>query len=133
MCPVLFHICKDLGPLHFLIPCFFLSFQNPCNLSQCPVLVFSCPFILLSYICMTSRTILLAVYNSSTFFPSPPPGPLHWGSMFESCAGSRQSPINIETLNVKQEYWKPLQLKNYEVPPSRMRVKNNGHSGKMGR
>lgn len=58
-------------------------------------------------------------------------GPLHWGSMFESCAGNRQSPINIETLNVKQEYWKPLQLKNYEVPPSRMRVKNNGHSAQV--
>ncbi|MPD04862.1 hypothetical protein E2C01_100573 [Portunus trituberculatus] len=51
--------------------------------------------------------------------------------MFQSCAGSRQSPINIETLNVKQEYWKPLRLKNYEKAPSKMRVKNNGHSGKV--
>lgn len=58
-------------------------------------------------------------------------GPLHWGSMFTTCAGNRQSPINIETLNVKQEYWKPLRLKNYEAHPTRMRVKNNGHSAQV--
>ncbi|XP_064118008.1 carbonic anhydrase 2-like isoform X1 [Macrobrachium nipponense] len=55
-------------------------------------------------------------------------GPVNWGSMFTTCAGKRQSPINIETGNVKTEYWKPFTLKNFDQPPTSMRVKNNGHS-----
>ncbi|KAK7069987.1 Alpha-carbonic anhydrase, partial [Halocaridina rubra] len=55
-------------------------------------------------------------------------GPSNWGSMFRECAGKRQSPINIETGNVKTEYWRPFTLKNYDQPPTRMRIKNNGHS-----
>lgn len=58
-----------------------------------------------------------------------PAGPTHWGTMFQKCAGNRQSPINIETGNVKTEYWKPLKFKNYNEPPTLMRIKNNGHSG----
>lgn len=58
-------------------------------------------------------------------------GPRHWGTMFRTCAGNRQSPINIETANVKTEFWKPLRFKNYDDPPTRMRVKNNGHSAQV--
>ncbi|XP_071540684.1 carbonic anhydrase 2-like isoform X2 [Panulirus ornatus] len=58
-------------------------------------------------------------------------GPTHWGTMFQTCAGSRQSPINIETGNVKTEFWKPLNFRNYNTPPSIMRVKNNGHSAQV--
>ncbi|KAG7162289.1 Carbonic anhydrase 15-like, partial [Homarus americanus] len=58
-------------------------------------------------------------------------GPTHWGSLFRTCAGSSQSPINIETGNVKPEYWKPFVFKNYDDPPTRMRVKNNGHSAQV--
>ncbi|XP_069169750.1 carbonic anhydrase 2 isoform X1 [Procambarus clarkii] len=58
-------------------------------------------------------------------------GPRHWGSLFSTCAGKRQSPINIETANVKTEFWKPLKFKNYDDPPSRMRIKNNGHSAQV--
>jgi carbonic anhydrase len=46
-----------------------------------------------------------------------------------SCNGRRQSPINIETANVKRENWKALTFKNYDMKPRRMRIKNNGHAG----
>lgn len=58
-------------------------------------------------------------------------GPTNWGSIFRSCSGQRQSPINIETSNVKTEYWQPFTLKNYDQPPTRMRIKNNGHSAQV--
>ncbi|XP_047496162.1 carbonic anhydrase 2-like [Penaeus chinensis] len=58
-------------------------------------------------------------------------GTAHWGSIFRSCSGQRQSPINIETSNVKTEYWRPFTLKNYDQPPTRMRIKNNGHSAQV--
>ncbi|XP_076065689.1 carbonic anhydrase 2-like [Oratosquilla oratoria] len=51
--------------------------------------------------------------------------------MFRTCGGTRQSPINIETGNVKTEYWRPFSLKNYDLKPSQMRVKNNGHSAQV--
>lgn len=55
-------------------------------------------------------------------------GPNNWGSLYEFCAGKAQSPINIETGNVRTEFWKPFEFRNYGQPPTRMRIKNNGHS-----
>ncbi|RXG71828.1 Carbonic anhydrase 2 [Armadillidium vulgare] len=58
-------------------------------------------------------------------------GPSHWPQMFFTCSGSRQSPINIETGSVKREYWRPFVFKHYDSVPTRMRIKNNGHSAQV--
>jgi len=48
-----------------------------------------------------------------------------------ACGGRRQSPINIETGSVLRQEWAPLQFKNYDQNPRRMRVKNNGRSAQV--
>jgi len=58
-------------------------------------------------------------------------GPANWGRASAFCDQRQQSPINIETSNVEMRMWEPMQFKNYDVRPSRMRIKNNGHSAQV--
>ncbi|KAF2357411.1 Alpha carbonic anhydrase [Trinorchestia longiramus] len=82
-----------------------------------------CPPLLSALPCCSSASGAWS-YSGST-------GPSNWGHMVSSCNGRRQSPINIETANVKRENWKPVTFKNYDMKPRRMRIKNNGHAAQV--
>ncbi|KAF7997808.1 hypothetical protein HCN44_009206 [Aphidius gifuensis] len=52
-----------------------------------------------------------------------------WKKEFpQSCAGSKQSPINIILNNTKLAYTTGLEWKNYDFTPAEMRLTNNGHT-----
>ena len=48
------------------------------------------------------------------------------------CAGTAQSPIDIDTSSVSiVKNWLPLQLIHYEVDPYKMYIENTGHTAKV--
>ena len=59
-------------------------------------------------------------------------GPTDWPTSCPTCAGTSQSPIDIDpstTSTVKS--WLPLQLIHYEVDPYKMYIENTGHTAKI--
>lgn len=58
-------------------------------------------------------------------------GPSHWGEQYNSCAGKHQSPININSLDVKKVNLPPLALVGFDVAPRETNLTNNGHTGKF--
>ncbi|KGL98186.1 Carbonic anhydrase 4, partial [Charadrius vociferus] len=58
--------------------------------------------------------------------------PRQWYSMYATCKGNKQSPINIVTKNViHDKSLKPLNFEGYDVKgSSKWNIENNGHSGK---
>ncbi|XP_022910541.1 carbonic anhydrase-like [Onthophagus taurus] len=55
-------------------------------------------------------------------------GPSHWGERYHQCAGKHQSPINIEEHNVELVTLLPIIYKNFDIPPERTTLTNNGHT-----
>ncbi|XP_035785097.1 carbonic anhydrase 7-like [Anopheles albimanus] len=55
-------------------------------------------------------------------------GPSHWGEQYNSCAGKHQSPININSLDVKKVNLPPLALVGFDVAPRETNLTNNGHT-----
>lgn len=56
-----------------------------------------------------------------------------WPTDYPICGGSRQSPINIELQEVKmtEAGRPPLGRFGYDTRPLKMKIANNGHSGKI--
>lgn len=57
-------------------------------------------------------------------------GPSHWGEQYNTCFGKYQSPIDIDSLNVKHINLKPLIFDGRDLLPNQTIIKNNGHTGK---
>lgn len=55
-------------------------------------------------------------------------GPSHWGEQYNSCTGKHQSPININSLEVKKVNLPPLVFEGFDVPPQQTNLTNNGHT-----
>ncbi|XP_053677397.1 carbonic anhydrase 7 [Anopheles nili] len=55
-------------------------------------------------------------------------GPSHWGEQFNSCTGKHQSPININSLDVKKVNLPPLMLHGFDISPRETNLTNNGHT-----
>nr|XP_029725889.1 carbonic anhydrase 1-like isoform X2 [Aedes albopictus] len=55
-------------------------------------------------------------------------GPSHWGEQYNSCTGKHQSPININSLDVKKVNLPPLVFDGFDVPPQQTNLTNNGHT-----
>ncbi|XP_074073088.1 carbonic anhydrase 6 [Macrotis lagotis] len=54
-----------------------------------------------------------------------------WSKDFPTCAGEKQSPINIKTNDVwVNPFLKPLKLSGYDFQEGEFQMINNGHSGK---
>lgn len=58
-------------------------------------------------------------------------GPSHWGEQYNTCFGKYQSPIDIDSLNVKHINLKPLIFNGLDLLPNQTIIKNNGHTGKI--
>lgn len=56
-------------------------------------------------------------------------GPNHWGEQYNTCYGKHQSPININSLTVKQRNLPPLKLRGFDLLPNQTTITNNGHTG----
>uniref|UniRef100_A0A182WJ26 carbonic anhydrase n=1 Tax=Anopheles minimus TaxID=112268 RepID=A0A182WJ26_9DIPT len=59
---------------------------------------------------------------------SSPTGPSHWGEQYNSCTGKHQSPININSLDVKKVNLPPLVFQGFDVAPRETNLTNNGHT-----
>ncbi|XP_055530002.1 carbonic anhydrase 7 [Wyeomyia smithii] len=55
-------------------------------------------------------------------------GPSHWGEQYNSCTGKHQSPININSLEVKKVNLPPLVMNEFDTPPAQTNLTNNGHT-----
>ncbi|XP_040152809.1 carbonic anhydrase 7 [Anopheles arabiensis] len=55
-------------------------------------------------------------------------GPSHWGEQYNSCTGKHQSPININSLDVKKVNLPPLMFQGFDVSPRETNLTNNGHT-----
>uniref|UniRef100_A0A182NH68 carbonic anhydrase n=1 Tax=Anopheles dirus TaxID=7168 RepID=A0A182NH68_9DIPT len=55
-------------------------------------------------------------------------GPSHWGEQYNSCTGKHQSPININSLDVKKVNLPPLVFQGFNVAPKETNLTNNGHT-----
>ncbi|XP_052861455.1 carbonic anhydrase 7 [Anopheles cruzii] len=55
-------------------------------------------------------------------------GPSHWGEQYNSCTGKHQSPININSLDVKKVNLPPLVLHGFDIAPKETNLTNNGHT-----
>lgn len=55
-------------------------------------------------------------------------GPSHWGEQYNSCTGKHQSPININSLDVKKVNLPPLVFHGFDVAPKETNITNNGHT-----
>lgn len=57
-------------------------------------------------------------------------GPSHWCKIdpHGQCCGKLQSPIDIDELEAKLEFFKPLEFINYTHVPKEMTLSNNGHT-----
>ncbi|XP_041771257.1 carbonic anhydrase 7 [Anopheles merus] len=55
-------------------------------------------------------------------------GPSHWGEQYNSCTGKHQSPININSLDVKKVNLPPLVFQGFDVSPRETNLTNNGHT-----
>uniref|UniRef100_A0A182QLY7 carbonic anhydrase n=1 Tax=Anopheles farauti TaxID=69004 RepID=A0A182QLY7_9DIPT len=55
-------------------------------------------------------------------------GPSHWGEQYNSCTGKHQSPININSLDVKKVNLPPLVFQGFDVAPRETNLTNNGHT-----
>lgn len=60
-------------------------------------------------------------------------GPSHWGEKYHQCVGKHQSPIDIEEHNVEIVNLYPILFENFDRPPDKAILKNNGHTGKLAR
>lgn len=58
-------------------------------------------------------------------------GPSHWGEQYNSCFGKHQSPINIDSVDVKHVVLPPLKLSGFDELPIKTTITNNGHTGKL--
>jgi len=55
--------------------------------------------------------------------------PMYWGEKFPECYKQQQSPIDIDTRQVKMDAnLAKLTLQNYGIPVTQAKVENNGHS-----
>ncbi|XP_056181551.1 carbonic anhydrase 9-like isoform X3 [Falco biarmicus] len=56
--------------------------------------------------------------------------PEHWGVGYPDCAGTMQSPINIDTAKtIFSPQLRPIQLSGYSLPASeKLKLRNNGHT-----
>lgn len=53
----------------------------------------------------------------------------NWPTLFaDYCAGTSQSPINLERLTTVWNIFWPIKFTNYEVVPTKQTITNNGHS-----
>ncbi|KFV55848.1 Carbonic anhydrase 9, partial [Gavia stellata] len=54
----------------------------------------------------------------------------HWGVDYPDCAGTMQSPINIDTAKtIFSPQLRPIQLSGYSLPASeKLKLRNNGHT-----
>ena len=58
-------------------------------------------------------------------------GPDAWPHEFTDCNGKKQSPINIEKMNLEHDAnLKPFRFSNYDLVQN-WNVTHNGHSGKF--
>ncbi|XP_050074930.1 carbonic anhydrase 7 isoform X1 [Anopheles maculipalpis] len=55
-------------------------------------------------------------------------GPSHWGEQYNTCTGKHQSPININSLDVKKVNLPPLVFQGFDVAPRETNLTNNGHT-----
>lgn len=55
-------------------------------------------------------------------------GPSHWGEQYNSCTGKHQSPININSLDVKKVNLPPLVFDGFDIAPRQTNLTNNGHT-----
>ncbi|XP_053666644.1 carbonic anhydrase 7 [Anopheles marshallii] len=55
-------------------------------------------------------------------------GPSHWGEQYNSCTGKHQSPININSLDVKKVNLPALVFQGFDVAPRETNLTNNGHT-----
>ncbi|XP_033225489.1 carbonic anhydrase 6-like isoform X2 [Belonocnema kinseyi] len=51
-----------------------------------------------------------------------------WSATYKECGGRRQSPINIVTRKIKKELKENLKMSGGEIKPTRIEVKNEGHT-----
>lgn len=59
------------------------------------------------------------------------PGVEQWGLISKFCDGDRQSPVDLDTQKAQTVAdGKPLELLNICQNPTKVRVYNNGHTGK---
>lgn len=56
-------------------------------------------------------------------------GPSHWGEQYNTCFGKYQSPIDINSLMVKNVNLPPLMFDGLNLLPNQTILKNNGHTG----
>ncbi|XP_058830890.1 carbonic anhydrase 7 [Topomyia yanbarensis] len=55
-------------------------------------------------------------------------GPSHWGEQYNSCTGKHQSPININSLDVKKVNLPAIILDGFDAFPQQTNLTNNGHT-----
>ncbi|XP_058458649.1 carbonic anhydrase 7 [Malaya genurostris] len=55
-------------------------------------------------------------------------GPSHWGEQYNTCTGKHQSPININSLDVKKVNLPPLIMEGFDAHPQQTNLTNNGHT-----
>lgn len=56
----------------------------------------------------------------------------HWATVYPSCAGKRQSPIDIQRHNVKYNpSMLQLELTGYDAQKGNFLMSNNGHTGEL--
>lgn len=56
-------------------------------------------------------------------------GPNHWGEQYNTCFGKFQSPIDINSLFVKQIHLQPLDFIDIDLSLNKTLLRNNGHTG----
>lgn len=56
-------------------------------------------------------------------------GPTHWGEQYNTCFGKHQSPIDINSLQVRRMNFSPLLLNGFDLLPNQTTITNNGHTG----
>lgn len=72
---------------------------------------------------------MLRSCNAQDFGYDGEKGPSHWGEQYNTCFGKHQSPININSLTVKQRNLPPLKLSGFDLLPNQTTITNNGHTG----